>query len=157
MRGLRKMVSDLKDTLSFAAAWDIKDHVHMYVCALHAMCSVEYAFSFLQHTVHRYTHDTPNAFPVLVEFTHSRSKRAHTQIILRQYWIFPFDLNYVCDCVMQMLVKIIILTYRYGSPNWNMNTKIIHEIPSARKESRKKWVLKKRTQTNSITTQRKTI
>lgn len=53
-----------------------------YVCAVHAMCSVEYAFSFLQHTIHGtcyiFTHDTPNAFPVLVEFTHSRSKRAHT-------------------------------------------------------------------------------
>lgn len=148
MRGLRKMVSDLKDTLSFAAAWDIKDHAHLNVCAVHAMCSVEYAFSFLQYTVHRYTHDTPNAFPVLVEFKHSRSKRGrtHTQIILRQYWIFPFDLNYVCDCVMQMLVKIIILTYRYGSTNWNMNTKIIHEIPSARKEAKK--LSAKKTHTN---------
>lgn len=156
MRGLRKMVSDLKDTLSFAAAWDIKDHVHMYVCAVHAMCSVEYAFSFLQHTVHRYTRYTqciPSSGGIHTFSVQARTHTNYTPTILN----IPFDLNYVCDCVMQMLVKIIILTYRYGSPNWNMNTKIIHEIPSARKESRKKWVLKKRTQTNSITTQRKTI
>lgn len=59
-----------------------------------------------------------------VEFVRCRCSRARKLCVRRQYWIFRFDVKYVCDCAIQPSAGAF-KSYHSNlyRKNWNMNAK----------------------------------